>query len=96
MRLGLTLYCKVKGEGAHEPKAQTSETYPGFVFASPPGRDDRRDLGNSRPISILPTISKVFEKEFFNPLYRYLKDNSILFEFQSGFHPLHSTVSGQL
>ena len=44
-------------------------------------------------ISILPIISKVFEKEIFNQLYRYLKDNSILSEFQSGSRPLHSAGS---
>ena len=58
--------------------------------------NDRRDLGNYRLISILPIISKVYEKEVLNQLYRYLKDNSMLFEFQSGFRPLHSTVSDQL
>ena len=55
--------------------------------------NDRRDMGNYRPISILPIISKVFEKEVFQQLYHYLKANSILSKFQSGFRPLHSTVS---
>ena len=32
-------------------------------------------------------------KKIFNRLYRYLKDNFILSEFQSGFFPLHWTVS---
>ena len=41
---------------------------------------------------MLSVISKVFEEEIFNQLYRYLKENSIP-EFQSGFRPLHSTVS---
>ena len=49
--------------------------------------------GNYRPISILPIISKVFEKEVFQQLFHYLKVNSILSKFQSGFRPLHSTVS---
>ena len=55
--------------------------------------NDRRDMGNYRPISILPIISKDFEKEVFQPLYHYLKVNSILSKFQSGFRPLHSTIS---
>lgn len=55
--------------------------------------NDRRDMGNYRPISILPIISKVFEKEVFQQLYHYLKVNSVLSKFQSGFRPLHSTVS---
>ena len=55
--------------------------------------NDCRDMGNYRPISILPIISKVFEKEVFQQLYHYLKVNSILSKSQSGFRPLHSTVS---
>ena len=50
-------------------------------------------MGNYRPISILPIISKVFEKEVFQQLYHYLKVSSILSKFRSGFRPLHSTVS---
>ena len=55
--------------------------------------NDHRDMGNYRPVSILPIISKVFEKEVFQQLYHYLKVNSILSKFQSGFRSLHSTVS---
>ena len=55
--------------------------------------NDRSDMGNYRPISILPIICKVFEKEVFQQLYHYLKVNSILSKFQSSFRPLHSTVS---
>ena len=55
--------------------------------------NDRRDMGNYRPISILLIVSKVFEKEVFQQLYHHLKVNSILSNFQSGFRPLHSTVS---
>ena len=55
--------------------------------------NDRSDMGNYRPISILPIISEVFEKEVFQQLYHYLKVNSILSKFQSSFRPLHSTVS---
>ena len=53
--------------------------------------NDRLDKGNYRPISILPIISKVFKKEVFQQLYRYLKDNSTLPKFHSSFCPLHST-----
>ena len=55
--------------------------------------NDCHDMGNYRPISILPIISKVFEKEVFQQLYHYLKVNSILSKFQSDFPPLHLTVS---
>ena len=35
----------------------------------------------------------MFTYEVFQQLYHYLKVNSILSKFQSGFRPLHSTVS---
>ena len=53
--------------------------------------NDRRDMGNYRPISILPIISKVFEKEVFQQLYHYLK--VILFFLNSS---LVSALSTQL
>ena len=47
---------------------------------------------NYRPISILPIISKLFEKELFGQLYQYLIRNSLLSRFQSSFRPKHSTL----
>ena len=35
-------------------------------------KDDDTKFSNYRPISILPTISKVFEREIFEQLYNYL------------------------
>ena len=46
-----------------------------------------------RPISILPAVSKVFEKEVFRQVYVYLTENCLLSKFQSGFRPKHSTVT---
>ena len=54
---------------------------------------DKRKCENYRPISILPVVSKVFEREVFNKVYRYLCENSLLSRFQSGFRPKHSTLS---
>ena len=34
--------------------------------------ENRSKCENYRPISILPIISKVFEREVFNQIYRYL------------------------
>lgn len=48
---------------------------------------------NYRPISILSVISKVFEKEIFRQVYGYLSEHNILSNYQSGFRPLHSTVT---
>ena len=46
---------------------------------------DKRKCENYRPISILPVVSKVFAREMFNQVYRYLCENSLLSRFQSGF-----------
>ena len=54
---------------------------------------DRRQCENYRPISILPVVSKVFEREVFRQLYSYLTENSLLSKFQSGFRPKHSTAT---
>ena len=54
---------------------------------------DRRQCANYRPISILPVVSKVFEKEVFLQVYGYLTENCMLSKFQSGFRPKHFTVT---
>ena len=53
---------------------------------------DKTDISNYRPISILPTLSKVFEKVIFKRLYSFLEKYSILSENQFGFRPKHSTI----
>ena len=42
------------------------------------------------PISVLPTISKIFEKHANKHLMGYLNRHKLLCENQSGFHPKHS------
>ena len=49
------------------------------------------ELGNCRPISVLPCFSKVVEKIMYNRPYKYLTDNSILYKKQCGFQEGHST-----
>ena len=39
---------------------------------------DNLDITNYRPISILPVISKVYEKVFYNRLYNYFSVNNLL------------------
>ena len=48
-------------------------------------------LGNYRPIFVLPCFSKVLEKIMYNRLYKYLTDNSMLYKKQFGFQDRHST-----
>ena len=48
-------------------------------------------LTNYRPISLLPTISKIFERIIHDQMYTYLNGNNLLAEQQYGFRKLHST-----
>ena len=54
---------------------------------------DKTEKSNYRPISVLPVISKLFEKLFFNQLYLYVKENGLFTSDQSGFLRLHSTLT---
>lgn len=54
-------------------------------------KDDPTLLTNYRPISVLPSISKVFEKSIFNQLHTFFKNNKLYFNSQYGFREAHST-----
>ena len=49
------------------------------------------ELGNYRPISVLPCFSKILEKIMYNRLYKHLKEKDILYKKQFGFQQKHST-----
>ena len=49
------------------------------------------DLGNYRPISVLPCFSKIYEKIMYKHLYKHLSDNNILYRKQFGFQEKLST-----
>ena len=59
---------------------------------------ERNDPNNYmyRPISILSTISRVFEKLVYEQIYNYLIKNNLLDSCQSGFRFFHSTVTALL
>ena len=52
----------------------------------------KNDLSNYRPISVIPTVSKIYEKIIYDQLYDYLNTNNLLTRFQSGFRSFHSTL----
>ena len=54
-------------------------------------KDDTKSFGNYRPISLLSSILKIFERVAFNQLYDYLTSNGLLYESQYGFRKHHST-----
>ena len=54
--------------------------------------DSREDLNNYRPITVLPTIARVFERLIYDQLYAYFTENSLLGSQQWGFRSLHSAV----
>jgi len=38
----------------------------------------KSDLNNHRPISVIPTATKIFEKIIYDQLYQYLNENDLL------------------
>ena len=57
------------------------------IFKS--GKSD--DRSNYRPISVLPVVSRLFEKLIYDHLYKYLDSNNHLYSDQYGFR--HSTFA---
>ncbi len=49
-------------------------------------------MNNYRPISLLPSLSKILEKIVHHRLYNFCKAQNILNSKQFGFRPNHSTV----
>ena len=54
-------------------------------------KDDRTVISNYRPISLLPTMSKIIERIMHSQLYAYLNENNLIAEQQYGFRLHHST-----
>ena len=54
-------------------------------------KKSRLDVGNYRPISILSCVSKVLERCVYIQIESYLRENQILYDYQSGFRPGYST-----
>ena len=56
-------------------------------------KGSKQDPSSYRPISVLPTISKLLEKAVHMQLYSYLCDNNLLSQKQFGFRLNSSTVT---
>jgi hypothetical protein len=72
--------------GKFPSKLKTSRTVP--IFKS----GDRLLCDNYRPISLLPTLSKILEKAIANRLTTHLKEHGLLCQNQFGFQERTSTV----
>ena len=54
-------------------------------------KGSKTDPKNYRPISLLPLVSKIFERAVYDQLHQFLEENKILYKYQSGFRKYHST-----
>ena len=57
---------------------------------------DKTELGNYRPISLLPSLSKILEKVVHRRLYKFCAKYNLLSNYQFGFRPNHSTSDAVL
>ena len=55
------------------------------------GQGSKDDKNNYRAISVLPLLSKIFEKHVHQALYSYMRNNNLLYTLQSGFRRSYST-----
>ncbi|KAG6449101.1 hypothetical protein O3G_MSEX005876 [Manduca sexta] len=55
-------------------------------------KENRELLEYYRPISLIPVISKIFEKYIYKELYKYIEHNNILCDEQKGFRQ-HRTIN---
>ena len=54
-------------------------------------KGDISSFSNYRPISLLPPISKIFEKAIYDQTYSYFQQNNMFYSSQYGFRKGHST-----
>lgn len=59
-------------------------------------KGDKHLFDNYRPISLLPSVSKIFEKVVYKQVYTYFQINSLIYDSQYGFRDKHSTELASL
>ena len=77
-------------EGVFPEKLKFAKVTPIFKSKS------KQEIGNYRPISILPIFSKILEKLMNHRLVQFLNKHKIIFEHQYGFQKDKSTTSAIL
>ncbi|CAB4022314.1 Hypothetical predicted protein [Paramuricea clavata] len=58
--------------------------------------EERDNANNYRPISVLSSIARLFERLVYNQMYAYLSKHRLINTRQSGFRSLHSTMTALL
>ena len=53
-------------------------------------------MGNYRPISVLSTVARVFERLVYDQLSYFMEQNKYLSQYQSGVRKFHSTITAML
>ena len=56
-------------------------------------KDDKQNVKNYCPVSLLPICGKIFERLIYNVMYDFLAENDILSPNQSGFRSGHSCIN---
>ena len=54
-------------------------------------KNSRLEIGNYRPVSVLPSISKILEKSVHMQIDKYCREHNIFYHLQSGFRSNYST-----
>lgn len=62
------------------------------VVAIPKQGKDPRDAGNYRPISLLSSLDKIFERIILSRMNTFIEDNQLINKEQFGFRQQHSTI----
>ena len=56
-------------------------------------KDDKQNVKNYRPVSLLPICGKIFESLIYNVMYDFLTENNLLSPNQSGFRTGNSCIN---
>ena len=56
-------------------------------------RDDKQNVKNYRPVSLLPIFGKIFERLIYNEMYSFFIENDLMSSNQSGFKQGDSCIN---